>query len=341
MAGRVLIVGQGLAGTALGLELEAAGRPFAIASEGQAQAASLVAAGLVNPVAGQRFVKVWGVDELLPFAAQWYRAVGARLGVTLWHPLQLHRKFANPVEAGRAARKLASGELGPLASAADDGLAIQGAAWVDLPALLGAARERWRASGCLREREVRAEDLQASEGGVSWRGEAFDAAVLCTGHGALARVFFPELPLERAKGEILRVRGARLAPGRAVSRGTWVLAEAEGRARIGATYERGVEDILPTEAARERLLEEARQLVAGDLVVSDQRAGVRVSLPDRLPAVGWASAAARVGFLGALGSKGTLFAPWLARGWRERLDGAASDWPVALSVTRYRSGAVR
>jgi 2-polyprenyl-6-methoxyphenol hydroxylase-like FAD-dependent oxidoreductase len=77
---RVLIVGQGLAGTALGLELERVGVPFAIASEGHTRAASMGAAGLVNPVQGQRFVKVWRVDELLPFAERWYRDAGAALG---------------------------------------------------------------------------------------------------------------------------------------------------------------------------------------------------------------------------------------------------------------------
>lgn len=337
---RVLIVGQGLAGTALGLELERAGVPFAIASEGHTRAASMAAAGLVNPVQGQRFVKVWRVDELRPFAESWYRGAGASLGVELWHPLKLRRLFASETEAARAMRKLASGELGAFAcaSAGGDGLEIHGAAWVDLPALLTGAAARWRASGVLRAVAVTREELHADVGGVTWRGERFDYAVLCVGAGPLARTLFSELPFETAKGELVHIAGAELPVGHALSRGTWAIADAPGRARVGATYEPGVADCAPTATARERLLADARAFVPGRLSVVEQRAGVRMSLPDRLPVAGWRNDG-RIGLLGALGSKGTLFAPWLARRWGDVLTGAMSDWPHAMSVGRRGANA--
>lgn len=334
MSERVLIVGQGLAGTALALELEAAGRPFLIVSDGHARAASMAAAGLVNPVAGQRFVPVWRVAELLPFAEQWYRAVEARLGLSLWHPLRLRRLFSNEVEAARAARKQARGEFAPWASAREDGVEIHGAAWVDLPALLTAAARRWRERDALIEGQVTREELQADATGATWRGERFDAAILCTGAGELARQWFAGVPFEIAKGEIVHVAGARLGADEAVSRGVWVLPDGGAGARVGATYERGVEDFVPTAAAREHLLDAARTLVAGELTVIAQRVGLRTSVPDRVPLLGW-SDARRLGVFGALGSKGTLCAPWLARKWVETLSGATKCWPGEVSSERF------
>lgn len=335
MNARVLIVGQGLAGTALGLELERAGVPFTIASDGHARAASMAAAGLVNPVQGQRFVKVWRVEELLPFAERWYREAEARLGAELWHPLQLRRLFANDTEAARAARKLASGELTGFASAlaGGGGLHVHGAAWVDLPTLLTRAAQRWSARGVVREASVTRGELRADATGVTWRGERFSSALLCVGAGPLVREFFPELRFEAAKGQIVHVAGAELPVGQAVSCGKWAIADAPGRARVGATYERGLEDGSATAAARDELLAAARAFVPGNLSVVEQRVGVRMSLPDRLPVAGW-QLDARIGVFGALGSKGTLFAPWLARRWGEVLTGATSDWPDAMSVTR-------
>ncbi len=337
---RVLIVGQGLAGTALGLELERAGVPFVVASEGHAGAASMAAAGLVNPVQGQRFVKVWRVEVLLPFAENWYREAGALLGAELWHPLQLRRLFASETEAARAARKLASGELTGFASALPGGecLQIRGAAWVNLPALLTRAAQRWSARDVLREASVMRDELRADATGVTWRGERFGAAVLCVGAGRRVREFFPELRFEAAKGQIVHVAGAELPAGHAVIRRTWAIADAPGRARVGATYERGVEDWASTAAACDELLAAARAFVPGNLSVVEQRVGVRVSLPDRLPVAGW-TLGARIGVFGALGSKGTLFAPWMARRWSEVLSGATNDWPEALSVARRGVGA--
>lgn len=333
-SGTVLIVGQGLAGTALAWELEQAGQPFVVASAGNAHAASMAAAGLVNPITGQRYVPVWRVGELLPFAETWYREVGGRLGVALWHPLRLRRLFANAIEAARAARKQERGELGPYAEWREDGVQVHGAAWVDLPLLLTESARRWRERGLLRECEVKADELNVQAQGVTWCGENFSSVVLCTGAGELARRWFGHVPFEVAKGEILHVAGAEIAKDEAVSRGKWVLPDGGSGARVGATYERGVENYEPSETARQELLAAARELVAGELCVREQRVGLRVTTPDRLPLVGWGETE-RVGIFGALGSKGTLCAPWLARRWREKLRGVASDWPAEADVSRF------
>ncbi|HYD83061.1 MAG TPA: hypothetical protein VEA63_03390, partial [Opitutus sp.] len=75
MGANLLIVGQGLAGTLLAWELERAGLTFEIADEGHGRAASRVAAGIINPITGQRLVKSWRVDALLPVARATFRAI--------------------------------------------------------------------------------------------------------------------------------------------------------------------------------------------------------------------------------------------------------------------------
>jgi len=71
-----------------------------------------------------------------------------------------------------------------------------------------------------------------------------------------------------------------------------------------------------------------------------QRAGVRVTLPDKLPVAGRHPEDPRLGIVNGLGAKGALFAPWLARQWSGHLArGAAFDG--AIEVRRFfgRSGA--
>lgn len=333
--GRVLIVGQGLAGTALGLELEAAGIDFSILHGGDADAASLVAAGLVNPVTGQRWVKGWGMDTLLPEAAAFYRRAGRTFGGKIWHPVRLTRLWRDADERGLVEKKIRRGELAPhVAACSAEGVEISGAAWVDLPALLRGARERWRNSGCWQEARPGAEEFGFEPAAVSWRGERFAAVILCTGAGALARGLFGALPFVVAKGETITVSGAAIARGEVLNRGVWVMGEAGGSARIGATYERGVEDAAITDTARTSLLAAACEFVGGELHVTDQAAGVRLGLADRLPVAGWHPQLARVGLLGGFGSKGALWAPWLARCWRGMLDGSGDAFPSDISSVR-------
>ncbi len=340
MDGRVLIVGQGLAGTALGLECEASGLDFVIASEGHAAAASRVAAGLVNPITGQRWVKSVRVDELLPFAHARYAAWEETLGVRLWHPLALTRLWRDAAERSTVEAKIARGELAPYAGRASDaGLEIAGAAWVDLPALLDAAARRWRAAGRLRDSAVTPDAWRVDDAGVEWGGERFAAAILCTGAGSLMRAAFAPLSFTPAHGEMIVVRGTQHAADTALIRGRWFLAGRDGTARVGATYERGREDVAVTSAARAKLQAAAEALTGEKLEVSAHSAGVRLTLPDRMPLAGWHPRLRRVGVLGALGSKGTLWAPWLARAWTDVLRGDRVDFPTDAAVGRQHLSA--
>ncbi|MEY3190936.1 MAG: hypothetical protein RIS10_1053, partial [Pseudomonadota bacterium] len=66
-----LIIGQGLAGSLLAWELINRGCNVIIVDNGK-ENASQIAAGLINPVTGMRFVKSTNVDDLLPTAKQCY-----------------------------------------------------------------------------------------------------------------------------------------------------------------------------------------------------------------------------------------------------------------------------
>lgn len=337
MSARVLIVGQGLAGTALGLELEAAGVDFAIASAGHADAASRVAAGLINPVTGRRWVKSEQVDTLLPEAEAFYRRAERTLGTALWRPLRLVRLWRDAEERGRIGPKLARGELAPYAvEEGGSGVEVRGAARVELPVLLTLAEARWSAAGRLRRARVAAADLAVDAHGARWGGEVFTQVVFCTGAGALAREWFRGVPGVVAQGEIIDVAGTGLAAGEARNReGHWLIGVGEGQARAGATYVRGCETAEVTAEARATLLASARAMSGREeLRVTGQAAGLRLTLPDRRPVAARHPELPGVGWCGALGSKGALWAPRLARLWRERLQDGR-EFPAEIGLGRW------
>src|SRR5260221_10948021 len=78
----ILIIGQGICGTFLSLELERAGLSHLIIDEVRPFAASRAAAGLINPVTGRRLVTTWMIDELLAFAQERYGQLATLLGAS-------------------------------------------------------------------------------------------------------------------------------------------------------------------------------------------------------------------------------------------------------------------
>jgi glycine/D-amino acid oxidase-like deaminating enzyme len=337
MAAPVLIVGQGLAGTALGLACAEAGLDFVVADPGSAGAASRVAAGLVNPVAGQRWTVAEDFGRLAPPAEAAYRRWGRRLGADLWQPLALRRRWRDDAERAAVRARLERGDFGPYAGRADEtGLEIRGAARVDLPLLLDRAAAAWGATGRLRRRAVERDDLACDAAGPRWCGERFSAVVLCAGAAPLARAFLAGVPVVPATGEVLVVGGSGLAADEARLDDRWLVGEGGGRARVGATFERGGEHTDATPSARAALLEAAERLAGRGVTVLEQLAGVRLTTPDRRPIGGWLPGCPGVGMLGALGSKGVLRAPDLAFRWVEALRGAPGVWPAELAADRWR-----
>jgi hypothetical protein len=301
----VLIAGQGLAGTLLAWALERAGREFLVYDPGHAEAASRVGAGLVNPVTGERWASASDWADKAAAAREVYRGIERAWGVSLLTDLRVRREWRSKAEGELVRAKVLRGDLAPWvrAEGLEPGAAwIEGAWRVDLPALIAAGRERWRAQGRLREERLAG-------------GAAGGPMVWCIG-AADTRV--PEL--RAVGGETLEIEVA-LEPGVVRHDGVWVLPVGEGRAWAGASF---VRDEAEREARREVLRASVRRQLA-DVAWRETAvlSGRRMTSPDRAPRSGWLPGREGCeGIFNGLGSKGALLAPGLAAEWAARLDQA-------------------
>ena len=328
MRADVLILGQGLAGTLLGWELERAGLSFVIADPGHAAAATSAAAGIINPITGRRLVKSWRVDELLPAARATYAEIERAWDVPLWQEMRIRRLFTDERERAAFAHKRSTGELAPFADAGNaDGLWIDGAARVDLQRLIGAARTCWLRAGKLREIAV------------AWERELDRHAVVidCTGLAGAQRGAFSFVPWEFSKGEVLEINATDLDPHVIINMRHWLLPVGEGTAWVGATHEPGNTKATASAAARGALQASAAKLLGGGrpFRVTGQRAGIRVNLPDKRPVAGRHPEHPRLGLINGLGAKGALWAPLLARDWVSHLTSGGGPFEAELDVRRF------
>ncbi len=324
-----IIVGQGLAGSALALKLMLRGRRVMVVDNAYHDGASKVAAGVLNPVTGRWMVKTWNVDTVLPAAKNFYRQMEKVCAQPFFAERDILRLCRSAFETRRWEQRrrqdaytayvgeaLAAGALWPGLHDPCGGFPILQGGWVDTPVWLDAAAAYLRERDAIRSTAFSHGDLQVTRAGVDWHGLRARRIVFCEGWGVRHNPWFRHLPLEPSKGEVLTVRGHVPMPGHILNAGKWIVPLPERTLfRIGSTWEWRHVDTQPTAKARGDLLRAAHAMlkdpVDADAVVEHQ-AGVRPASVDRLP---WAGVHPRhpcIAIMNGLGAKGALYAPWLA-----------------------------
>ncbi len=346
---RFLIIGQGLAGTLTGFRLERAGhRVHYVDAPGQT-AASSVAAGIVNPITGRRYVKSWRIDELIPVARELYTEIGDALGVQLWYDLPLIRTLYNRGEENDWLARSADPGYSPymddhpdtsvLAGTVEPVFAYAGirhATRVDIGRMTALRREELLAKGLLDERPCAYGEIDPTgHDHILYRGERYDRVICCEGWRARHNPWFGYLPHGGNKGEVLIVRtGAPLLPVMFKHR-VFIVPRADGTYWIGATSENRFGDDGPTEANRNFLAERLAEVLTVPYEIVEQQAAVRPTVRDRRMFIGPHPEHDRLFILNGLGTKGASLAPLGSRWLVEHL---LEDKPLPAEVDIARFG---
>lgn len=319
-----LIVGQGLAGTLLAHALRERAQGVRVVETGL-ESSSRVAAGVCNPVTGRRPTRTWLAEELFEYLHAYYPQLETELGTRFFYPTNVYRPYRSVEEQNDFIARTAWPELRPFLREANDdaayapmirnplgGLQTQQAAWVDVPVLLDAFRQRFIRAGIFQKARFEYEALHIEPTGVRWQDERFDAVVFCEGVHVQHNPFFNWLPLQPVKGQTITVRidGPDL-PG-IVNQSGWVLPLGGGRYRVGATYEWDDLTWQPTERGHREMSKVLQALLRVPYTVETQQAGVRPAVRGRRPLLGRHPAHPALAIFNGLGSKGASLGPYFA-----------------------------
>lgn len=320
----VVMVGQGLAGTALAWHLLRRGRTVLVIDREAAVTSSRTAAGLITPVTGKRLARSWRWDELYPAAVAFYREIEAATGEQFFHQRPALRLFADQSERAEF-EKRAGGVLRGLVRRADDipaalaaplgGFEMPTAARLDVPRCLDASRDHFRRQEAYLAAELEVpRDVELIAGGVRLPRLGVEARwlVLCRGFAPDADPWFGGVRFNAAKGEILDLRIPDLCEQRVVNRGVWLAPVAESVFRCGATYTWDELNCEPTAVGRAEIESRLRDFLRLPFEVIDHRAAVRPVIDAGFPVLGRHPEFPQLAYFNGLGSKGSLLAPFFA-----------------------------
>ncbi|TGE26043.1 FAD-binding oxidoreductase [Hymenobacter aquaticus] len=343
-----LIIGHGIAGAAMAHELRRRGNAVLVLDADKPDSASNVAAGLMNPVAGQRFALTWRADELMTAARAFYRGLEAHFGQRFFFEVPILKLLSSVAEQNALLARSADNPWQDFVESIDlapapqpslrqdfGGVNIRRGGYVALREVLAALAEEGLQNGWLRRETFAPDQLVVDASGVVYAGEVRAKHIIfCEGSAATQNPYFNWLPLRPNQGEVLDVECPGLSEAQVLNKGAYVVPLGQARFRVGATYRRPPFADSITEQARQELSQKLAGMTDQPFSVVGQRMGIRPAVQDRKPLVGVHPAWPVVSICNGFGSKGVMIAPRLAAHFADVLEGTTELWPE-VNIRRY------
>ena len=316
----VLIVGFGLAGWALTEALKKQNISFVV-FDPLKKSSSRTATGIFNPVVLKRFRSIESADEIMDHAIPFYKQPKYK---DAFHPLPIHRVLTSVSEQNDWAVASDKADLSCYLNPAilnninsnihtPFGVGVvDHTGWVDTNKLLTIAHQEIDQQGGFVAESFNYDALEISANTLRYKNWKISHVVFAEGVGVLKNPWFSNLPIVPNKGEWLIISCKGLGLKNIVKSSVFVVPLGNDIFRVGATYAREFENTLPTEKAKTWLITQFEKLTALPFEIMYHGAGFRPTVPDRRPVVGSHAKHTNIWCVNGLGSRGVLWAPYLA-----------------------------
>ena len=331
-----LIIGQGLAGSCLALELLARGKSVLVTDRPEVHSASRVAAGMFNPITSKVKGLTWNARALFDYMETFYPTAEKITGESFYHPLPMYRPF--PVAADQNGWESADpaflkkvhtdSEYGRWVNDPFGGIELNRSGFVDTAKFTAAV------SGYLYEKGCVAGDQFPGAVDYSFIDNCRSVAtriIFCEGSQIIQNPFFSWLPVSRLKGEVLETETD--LPDNIIFNRSVYLVPSGTHFRAGSTYDRsGVEG--NSEQGISDIEQRLRVLLKVPFKTTGKSWGFRPVVRDRRPVIGPHPDENDLFVFNGLGTKGVSLAPWCAARLADYVTGAGS-LPDELNISRF------
>lgn len=336
-----LIVGQGLAGSCLALELAKRKASFLVIDHLAPNSASRVAAGLFNPITGKTLQYTWRATEFFPFMIEFYKQAQHDLGNVFLHEMPILRPFISEAEYNQWKTN-----NHPFVSGVNKDeywqtfiqhhygfLELNHCGYLDTDSFLSSVRIKIKEQNCLQESVFSFADLNAAQS--TYQNIPFNHLIFCEGVAANTNPYFKWTPIKKLKGETMLIE-TELPTNVIFNRGVFAVPTHESnRFLVGSTYAHD-ETSGNTEAGLSELKKKAEQLFKKGFKIISTNWGHRPTTPDRRPVLGRHPNHKNLLIFNGLGTKGVSLAPFFAVQLASYLDGKM-DLDLAVNIERFYS----
>ena len=331
-----IVVGQGVAGSLLAYFLRKNGQKVLVFDENTegVPSSSKIAAGVINPITGRRFVKSWRIDALLPVAKRTYQDLEKLLNVQIWHERNIVRTLKDTEEENNFLLRRTYPDYQHFCGETVDNLenthlhsfhafaAIKNGAQVNLPFFIAAFRRYLIENQIFINEKIAFDDLIIEDDLVIYKSIKAKKIIFADGAAGATNPHFNWLPFNLDKGELLLVRIPSLDIQRIFKNKISIVplhdVGSDGQMNkenlywVGATNAWQYDNDWPTEANKQLIINELREILNCPFEVVAHQAAVRPTVRDRRPFIGLHPQIPSLGIFNGFGAKGASLIPFFA-----------------------------
>ncbi len=320
-----ILIGQGLAGSVLADYLMRNNKQILVVDENLPHTSSKIAAGIINPIVFKRLTLSWKVNTLLPEAQAYYKQIESEAGKKILYSTTIYRIFANQAEFDFWRQQCNEPHLVDYLSEPEKADFNSGfhspfgygkvwqAGFLDTISYIGIIQEKLKKNNSFLCEKFDFKRLKVDKSGITYGNIRARKIIFCRGWQDASNPFFESLNIFKlTKGEVLTVLPQQdIDFSQEVSKGVFFLKHLSDY-KIGATYRWDTFDTVPTPDAKTELLQKFNGFARFNVTIVSQLAGVRPTVKDRRPVIGFLQTHPHIGIFNGLGTKGVMIAPWLA-----------------------------
>lgn len=297
-------------------------------SQSNYKSSSSVAAGVINPITGKRYVKSWRIDELLPAAREMYQAIEKLLKIPIWQERSLIRTLQNVEDENQwllrgsyadysayCTEKCTHSTLEGLKSIIKEFHAfaeIKNAAQVYVPVLVKHFREYLMAQDCYLQDNFEYIDCILKQNAVFYKEFKAQKVIFCEGAKGVDNPYFKWLPYNLDKGELLIVKIPHFNLNHIFKHHISIVPLGDDLYWVGATNDWHFANAQPTEANKQLIINELQKILKLPFDIIDHQAAIRPTVKDRRPFIGFHPDFEGVAIFNGFGTKGASLIPYWA-----------------------------
>ncbi len=318
-----IVVGLGFAGSCFVLECLKNNKSV-IAIDGFNKSASGIAAGVFNPVVLKRFTPIWKAETQLNLLHETLSHLSSSTGREYLINRPVYRIFSNDKEKQTWLEKRENSNV--LHHFLSDSFKENTFSHITAPFGFGVVKDTGQVAikyviediktlldfNYLSE-EFDYHQLKWEDDFIEYKEIRAHKIIFCEGIKGMENPYF-SLPIVPNKGETLIIETDEELPKAIVKGKVFIMPWFQPKQYyVGATYKRDAWDDVPTQKGKEELETKLKTFFTGSYKIIEHRAGIRPTVPDFKPLVGFHPKHKNMGIINGMGTRVTLLAPYSAK----------------------------